>query len=355
MIKGCPTMTITSTSCPVGLQSNIIEWLVPGKKLLSELNENCHPAAGEVEKMEEPVCNKPPGVVEKMEESVCNKPPGQTGVVEKMEESVCNKPPGQTGMMGSNRYIVANMPQAGLFLALRSVLSAEGEGEVTYMNEDRSHLKAYAVDGCHLVDVEVQVLQVDNVVSKAVFSHPSRTDTVRLSRVFQRVVDSLRLKGFCIHSPQDELVQGPFVVDSLDDFLDDFENDFAETSGDDDHDWAAELAPLIGQAQSTNLERRLEAIVLLAETAQASPACRVGLAGILTDKPEILDLLLSVEAPLTIQFAAAKMLAYIGLCVDLPAVASQACSSTLGARLLKGASTLVRAALLQAIHNFRVN
>jgi len=253
--------------------------------------------------------------------------------------------------LDSELCLLANASEGGLFAALKSVLSSEGEGVVTHVNQGGSHLKAYAVEGCHLVDVEVQVLQFDNVMSKAVFFQPARADTVRLSRVFQRAAASLRFKGFSLISPRDPAGQGPFVVDSLDDF-DDY---FNKTCGDNDHAWASALLPLIEQAQSVNVQRKLEAVVLLAERAQASLGCRAYLACFLGENPETLNSLLSMDASLPIQFAAAKMLAYTSLCAELPALASHAFSFIVGARLLSGASALVRGPLLQAARNFRVN
>jgi len=278
-------------------------------------------------------------------------PREKAGVVEKMTERIHNMPSERTGTLGSDLYMLATASEDALFLALESVLSAEGQGVVTHLSKGGSYLKAYAVEDCHLVDVEVQVLQFDNAISKALFCQPARTDMVRLSRVFQRTVASLRFKGFCLISPQDLAGQDPFVVDSLGDF----DDDFNEASGDDDYQWALALLPLIEQAQSTSMQRKWEAAVLLAETAQACPGCRVCLAGILIDKPEIFEFLLSMDAPLPIQFAAAKMLAYTSLCAELPALVKQACRSAVGARLLSASSALVRGALLQATHNFRLH
>jgi len=326
VIAECP---IIVTKAPRDNRLNVIEWLLTDKTVMSEFKGDCSFSRGVA-----------PKTIELGQDMSHN----QTEV-EKMAERIHNMP------LDSELCMLVDASDAGLFAALKSVLGSEGEGVVTHVNQEGSHLKAYAVEGCHLVDVEVQVLQLDNVMSKAVFFQLARTDTVRLSRVFQRAAASLRFKGFSLISPRDPAGQGPFVVDSLDEFDDDFD----EICGDDDHEWASALLPLIEQAQSVNVQRKWEAAVLLAETAQASPGCRACLAGFLGENPETLDSLLSMGASLPIQFAAAKMLAFTSLCTELPALASHACSSIVGARLLSGASALVRGPLLQAARNFRVN
>eukprot|EP00930_Biecheleria_cincta_P045534 TRINITY_DN31377_c0_g1_i1.p1 TRINITY_DN31377_c0_g1~~TRINITY_DN31377_c0_g1_i1.p1 ORF type:complete len:384 (+),score=83.29 TRINITY_DN31377_c0_g1_i1:78-1229(+) len=187
------------------------------------------------------------------------------------------------------------------------------ESEVCEVAPSGLHFKAIVFSDFTPLDVEVGVFEAGEVGSFAVFSHPSRSDTVRLAQTLRLAAQRLLAVGFTVLQPRQGA--GESILQLLDDDMSFSDDD----SGLDDCCGSQEkiLQPLLDQACSGLQWRRQEAAAALALLAKGTPRLRAPLAEALIAQPEVLKLLFSTgtrtrpEDALAIQYPAAAMLASV--------------------------------------------
>lgn len=244
----------------------------------------------------------------------------------------------QTALTASSRYcgeVSAYEPRMMVDATAKEFFSGlveffrEGEeSEVCEVAPVSLHFRAVVFSDFTPIDLEVGVFEADEVGSFAVFSHPSRSDSVRLAQTLRLAAQRLTALGFTVLQPRPDV--GDSFLQLLDDDMDFSDDDSglgdwcgADAGVREEGSQAKVLQPLLDLACSRLQWRRQEAAASLAMLAKDTPGLRAPLGELLAAQPEVLKHLFSTststrpEDALVIQYPAAAMLASVAETVQV--------------------------------------
>lgn len=212
--------------------------------------------------------------------------------------------------------IVVEGTAADLWRGLVTFFQEGNESEVCELDSGSLQFKAIIFYDFTPIDADVSVFEANDIRSFALFSHPSRSDSVRFAQTLQLAAQHLMVVGLSVLQPRKgfgdgclRLVDGDMSIPDDDWCLDD--------AGILDEASRQAIQPLLHQACSGLQRKRKEAATELAMLAKAAPRLRAHLAEALVAHPEVLKCLFSTGSitrpadALVIQYPVAAMLASV--------------------------------------------
>jgi hypothetical protein len=233
---------------------------------------------------------------------------------------------------------------AALFEALRGVFFSDPRVEVLEVSAEAMTCSVVICEDLAAIDVQARICHGDDGAARVVLSHRSWRDVV----LFRKIADSVRVAVKALPA-----ARGAAPGLGADQDL----SEFGELGDEEEVDWLEVISPLLDQVCGQSDRRREASARELALLLQANPKCRLQLAEVIVNRPEVLESLFvksmsgCAVSALATMHCAATMLLLASAAQAMHSETAQKLRSMTAGILLAGTPKLVERDLAQALQN----